>query len=202
MGKKKVGWIIVLGIILVAIIFVFTFFLSVRNEFTKYLDTKYPQLSFKVGFAKTSLLYNYYYADVICLNDDTHFVISKNTNTKNISQQYIQNKSQTQYNTKLKNAFNGSAVQKSIRSVTGGGEVPFKDNSPYKQINIYLINNTNQIADAKEIMRILKTKVVFAGEFVSFTYEKDKNLYELWLSLGDSNLTEKEIGAKAKRMNN
>lgn len=198
--RKKRGVLVNVGVILLVVILIaFIFHLSIRSEFTKYLDTKYPELSFKVGVTKFDIVYGNYYANVTCLDDKTNFPISKGFKTKNISEDYIQYKSRIQYNSKIKSIFDGSEIQKNINSVTGGSKIPFENNAPYEQVNIDLISGTNQVVDAKEVLKILKEKNIYA-EKVIFTYEKDKNLYELWLSSNDYMLTEKEIESKVRKI--
>jgi hypothetical protein len=174
----------------VFLVIAFVFLLSIRSEFTNYLDTKYTEQSFKVGFTKIDPIYGHYYANVTCLNDDTSFPISKGFKTKKINDDYIQYKSRNQYNFKIKSIFDGTKVQKNISSVTGGGKTPFENNASYEQVNMYLISD--QVKAAKEVLQILKEKNIYA-EKVIFTYEKDKHLYELHLSSTDYNLTEEEI---------
>jgi len=198
--RKKRGILINFGgIMLVVIVIAFIFLLSIRREFTKYLDTKYPELSFKVGITKLNIIYGNYYANVTCLDDKTYFPISKDFKTKNISEDYIQYKSAIQYNSKIKNIFDGSDIQKNIKSVTGGGKIRSEDNASYEQVNIDLISGTDQITDAKEVLKILKEKNIYV-EKVIFTYEKDKSVYELWLSSNDYKLTEKEIELKVRKI--
>ncbi|MBU3199819.1 hypothetical protein LL037_08095 [Clostridium estertheticum] len=193
MVKKKAALIKIGGIIFVVIIAAFIYSLSIRSEFTKYLDTKYPKLSFKVGLTKNNILYGNYYSDVTCLNDGTYFVISKDK--ENISEDYIQYKSVMQYNSKIKSAFKGRAIQKHIKSVTGSGAIPFKNNASYIQINIDLINGVDQISDAKDVLKILKEKNIVTNSVI-FSYEKDKSYYELWLPSNGYNLTRKQIESK------
>ena len=146
-----------------------------------------------------NIIYGNYYVNVTCLDDKTNFPISKDFKMKNISEDYIQYKSTIQYNSKIKNIFDGSDIQKNIKSVTGGGKILFEENASYEQVNIDLISGTDQIADAKEVLEILKEKNIYA-EKVIFTYEKDKSLYELWLSSNDYKLTEKEIELKVRKI--
>ena len=197
MVKKKVVLIKIGGIILVVIIAAIIYSLSIRSEFTKYLDTKYPKQSFKVGLTKNNILYGKYYSDVTCLNDGTYFVISKDK--ENISEDYIQYKNVMQYNSKIKSAFKGRAIQKHIKSVTGSGAIPFKDNASYIQINVDLINGVDQISDAKDVLKILKEKNIVTNSVI-FSYEKDKSYYELWLPSNGYNLTKKEIESKVRKI--
>ncbi|MCB2342906.1 hypothetical protein [Clostridium estertheticum] len=193
MVKKKVVLTTIGGIMLMVIIVTFIYLLSIRSEFTKKLDTKYPKQSFKVGFTKYQIIYGYYYSDVTCLSDGTYFTISKDK--KNISEDYIQYKSIMQYNSKIKNAFKTRAIQKHIKSVTGSGAIPFKDTASYIQINIDLINGVDQIPDAKDVLKILKEKNIVTNSVI-FSYEKDKHYYELWLPSNGYNLTRKQIESK------
>ncbi|MBK5242508.1 hypothetical protein [Clostridium sp.] len=199
MDKKKVVLINVGGIMLVVIVIAFIFLLSIRSEFAKHLDTKYPELSFKVGVTKIDIIYGNYYANVTCLDDETYFPISKDFKTKNILDSYIQYKSKIQYNTKIKNIFDGSDIQKSIKKATGGSKGIFENNALYEQVNIDLISNTDQIAVAKEVMKILKEKNI-SVEKVIFMYEIDMHVYELWLTSKDYKLTDKEINDKVMKI--
>jgi hypothetical protein len=183
----------------VVLVIAFVFLLNIRSEFTKYLDTKYTEQSFKVGFTKIDPIYGHYYANVTCLNDETSFPISKGFKTKKINDDYIQYKSRNQYNFKIKSIFDGTNVQKNIRSVTGGGKTPFENSASYEQVNIYLISNTDQVTAAKEVLKIIKDKDIYA-EKVIFTYEKDKHVYELHLSSNDYNLTEEEIELSIRKI--
>ncbi|MGH4137739.1 hypothetical protein [Clostridium sp.] len=199
MDKKRVALVIVGGIMLLVIVIALIFLLSIRSDFTKYLDTKYPELSFKVGVTKIDIIYGKYYANVNCIDDETDFPISKDFKTKNISEEYIQYKSTIQYNTKIKNIFDGSDIQKSIKKATGGSKGIFENNATYEQVNIDLISNTDQIAVAKEVMKILKEKNISA-EKVIFMYEIDMHVYELWLTPKDYKLTDKEINDKVMKI--
>jgi hypothetical protein len=190
MGKKNVVFTNVRIIVLVVLVIPFVFLMSIRSEFTKHLNTKYTEQSFKVGFTKIDPIYGHYYANVTCLNDETSFPISKGFKTKKIDDDYIYYKSRNQYNSKIKKAFDDSNVQKNIRSVTGGGKIPFENSASYEQVSIYLISD--QVKAAKEVLQILKEKNIYA-EKVIFTYEKDKHVYELHLSSTDYKLTEEEI---------
>jgi hypothetical protein len=198
-NRDRVMLINVGGIMLVVIVIAFIYILSIRGEFTKYLDTKYPKLSFKVGVTKIDFSYSGYYTNVICLDDETNFTISKNFKTKNISEYYIENKSRIQYNTKIKNIFNGSEIQKSIRNVTGGGKGIFEDNATYEQVDIDLISNTDQIAVAKEVMKKIQEKNISVEKLI-FRYEIDMHVYELWLTPKDYKLTYKEINDKVMKI--
>jgi len=199
MRKKRGVLINVGGIMLVVIVIAFTFLLSIRSLFTKYLDTKYPELLFKVGVTKIDIIYGNYYANVTCLDDKTYFPIFKNFKTKNISEDYIQYKSVVQYNTKIQNIFDGRDIQKNIKKVTGGSKNTFENNATYQQVNIDLISDTNQIEVAKEVMEILKEKNI-SVETVIFMYEIDMHVYELWLTPKDYKLTDKEIELKVKKI--
>ena len=199
MSKKKFALINIVGIIFVVIVIASISLLSIRCEFTKYLDTKYNEISFKVSFTKIDVIYGNYYANVTCLNDGTSFPISKGFKTKNIKEDYLQYKSINQYNTTIKSIFDGSNIKRSIANVTGGSKMPFSNNTSYEQVNISFISDTDHIADAKEVLEILKEKNIYVEDLI-FTYEKDESVYELWLSSNDYNLTEKEIQLKVRKI--
>jgi len=196
--KDKIKLISISGVILVITI-VFCFLINIRNEFVQYLDTQYPEQSFKVGFTKIDIIYGNYYAKVNCLTDGTHFGISKQFNTKDIHTDYVQVKGTAQYNSKIKSIFDGNDIQKDIVDVIGGGKTPYENSGSYETISIRLISDTDQVADVKKVLNIFKEKNINVDR-LSFTYEKDKNVYELSLSSNDYNLTEKEIELKFKKI--
>lgn len=200
MGKKrKVILISLSGIIIVLIVIVYISLLSTRSKFVKYLGRKYPELSFKVSSTKIDIIYGKYYSNVTCLNDGTSFPISKVFKTQDIHEDYIQYKSTTQYNAKIKSIFDGSDIQKDIKSITGGSKIPYDNNDSYEQVDILLISDTDHITDAKKVLKILKEKNIYVKKVI-FRYAKDNRVYELWLSSNDYNLTEKEIESKVKRI--
>jgi len=197
--KLKIALISISGILLVFIIVLYTFLMSIRVEFTKYLDERYPNLLFNVGFTKINIIYGNFYVNVTCLDDGTFFPISKSFNTKIIKEDYPQYKSQIQYNSKIKDIFDVSDIGSYIKSVTGGGKIPYERGGVYTQINIHLIDEAEHTATVKKILYILKEKNISAEKII-FTYEKDKHVYEVLLSSDDYNLTESEIKAKVKKI--
>ncbi|MFT5875311.1 MAG: hypothetical protein ACI8WT_004294 [Clostridium sp.] len=79
-------------------------------------------------------------------------------------------------------------------------KLPFTENGTYEQVNIHHINEVEDISVVvKKILLTLEEKNIYA-EKVIFTYEKEKGLYELWLSSNDYILTEKEIEFKIKKI--
>lgn len=171
---------------------------GVRGEFTKYLGEKYPGLSFQISFTKIDPLYEKYYAKVTCLDDNTTFPISKSFKTENISEDYIQYKNRNQYNAKLKEIFKDSIIENKIRNVSGGSKTPFQNDGKFTQININLFDNEEHVTlVVKNILQILEEKNI-SSETIIIRYEKDKHLYEIWLSSDDYSLTEKEIETKVK----
>jgi len=197
--KVKIFLISTIGILLVLILTAFISLMCIRGEFTEYLEEKYSGLSFKVGFTKVDLIYGKFYTNVTCLNDSTSFPISKSFKTKDIHEDYIQYKSQIQYNSKIKRMFNGSGIESYIKSVTGGGKIPFENGGIYTQINIYLTDDAEHISVVKKVLYVLKENNISA-ERIILTYEKDKHVYEIWLSSDDYPLTENEIEAKVKKI--
>lgn len=177
----------------------FILLMSIRGEFTRYLDEKYSELSFTVGFTKVDLIYDKFYAKVTCLDDYTIFPISKSFKTKDIHENYVQYKSQNQYNSRIKEIFYGSGIESKIKSVTGGGKIPFENGGIYTQINIYLTDDAEHISVVKKVLYVLKENNISA-ERIILTYEKDKHVYEIWLSSDDYYLEENEIEAKVKKI--
>ena len=199
MTKKGRIKLIIIGGITFAVIFVFIYLLNIRNESVKYLKVQYPEQSFKVGFTKVDILYYKYYARAVSLTDDIHFGVFKAFNTKNISTNYAELKNSAQYNSNLKSIFEGSAVEKDIINVSGGGKAPYDNSGTFEQINISLNSNTDLAAAAHRVLNLLKDKGISAAR-VDFIYEKDKNVYELVLSSNDFNLTEKVLEAKVRKI--
>ncbi|MDD4524207.1 MAG: hypothetical protein PHW84_15510 [Methanosarcina sp.] len=200
MSKKNKNLLISsIRILLVLILIVFIFLMGIRGEFTKYLEVKYSDLSFDVGFVKTDPIYGNFYANVTCLNDYTFFPISKSFKTKNIHEDYPQHKSRNQYNSKIIDIFDGSDLESYITSITGGSKIPFENDGVYTQINIYLIDDAEHILVVKKVMNVLEQNNISAEKII-FTYEKDKHVYEIWLSSYDYALTENEIEAKVEKI--
>lgn len=90
------------GILVVICLVVFVSLLGIREEFTKYLEEKYSDRSFKVGFTKIDPVYGRFYAKVTCLDDGTFFSISKGYKTKYINENYLDTKNLTNSILKLK----------------------------------------------------------------------------------------------------
>ncbi len=198
--NRKMYLISVLGILGAVCLAVFIFLLGVRGEFTKYLEEKYLDQSFKVGFTKIDPIYGKFYGGVTCLDDGTHFTISKSFNTKKIRENYLENKNRNQYNAKIKGIFDSNDIENHIRSVTGSGKMPFESNGQYTQININLKDDVEQpIMVIKKVLNVLKDNNIW-GERIIFTYEKDKHVYELWLSTDEYDLTGKEISEKIRKI--
>jgi hypothetical protein len=168
-------------------------------EFTKYLDEKYSELSFEVGFTKVDPIYGKFYTKATCLDDNTIFTISKSFRMKDISENYIGRKSQNQYNSKINEVFYGSGLENKIRSVTGSGNTTYENGSIYTQINIYLSNDVEPISVIKNILNVLRKNNISAEKII-WTYEKEKHVYAIELSSDEYYLTEKEIEAKVKKI--
>lgn len=177
----------------------FMFLSGIKGEFAGYLNKRYPDLSFEVGFTKIDPIYGKYYALVTCMDDGTKFPIVKDFNTKEIYDDYIKNKSRDQYNSKIQDVFSGSGIESSIRSVTGGGKKPFEAGAGYEQINIHISDDAEHLAVIKEVLSLL-AKNGIAAERVIFTYEKDKHVYELWVSSEEHSLTEEELKKRVRNI--
>lgn len=177
---------------------VFILLIGVRGEFTNYLEAKYSDLSFGVGFVKIDPIYGKFHANVTCLNDEIVFPISKSFKTKDIHEDYPQYKSQIQYNSKIKGIFVGSDIESYIKSITGGGKMPFENGGVYTQINIYLIDNTEHYMPiVKKVLNVLKDNNISAEKII-ITYEKDRHVYEMLLTSDDYSMNEMEIEAKVE----
>ncbi|NLK36365.1 MAG: hypothetical protein GX301_13180 [Gracilibacteraceae bacterium] len=189
----------IIGILIVLVFSAIMFLSGIKGEFVGYLSERYPDLSFEVGFTKIDPIYEKYYALATCLDDGTSFPIVKSFNSKEIYDDYLQYKSRNQYNSKIQEVFSGSGIESSIRSVTGGGKKPFETGAAYEQINIHLTNDGEHLAVVKEALALL-AKNDIAAEKVIFTYEKDKHVYELWVSSEEYALTEEELKEKVRNI--
>ncbi len=200
MGKKvKIFLTSMLGILLVLILIALIFLMSIRGEFARYLDEKYSEISFTVGFTRVDFIYGEFYAKATCLDDYTNFPITKSFKTKEIHEDYVQYKSKDQYNSRIKEIFYGSWIENKIKSVTGGGKIPFENGGTYTQINIHLTDEEEHISDIEKVLHLLKENNISA-ERIILSYEKDKHVYEIRLSSDNYSLTEKEIEAKVERI--
>jgi len=191
---------ILTGIIGISIVLVLTavmFLSGIREEFAGYLNERYPDLSFEVGFAQIDPIYGKYYTLVTCLDDGTSFPIAKSFNTKEIHDDYLQYKSRNQYNSKIQAVFSGSSIEEHLRKVTGSGKEAFETGTAYEQINIHITDDAEHLAVVKEALSLL-AKNGISAERVIFTYEKDKHVYELWVSPEEHNLTEEELKEKVR----
>jgi hypothetical protein len=199
--KKKTGILkkSILGIVLVSGVAVFILFMGIRSEFSQYLKQRYPGQSFRVGFIKIDPIYGSYIAEVTCLNDEVRFPISKSFDTKNINEDYPQQKSRLQYNSKLKSIFAASEVKSSIGTVIGGGKNPFDDSGKYDQIYVDISPSAEHISTIKKAMNVLRENNI-SSECIMFSYEKDKGVYEVILSSNDYDLTEKQIEDKVEKI--
>ncbi|SMB83522.1 hypothetical protein SAMN00017405_1052 [Desulfonispora thiosulfatigenes DSM 11270] len=197
--KAKILLISVLGILMILLLTALIFLVSVRGEFVKHLDEKYPDLSFTVGIAKIDPIYDSFYAEVTCLDDYTPFLISRGFKSQDIYEDYLECKSQNGYNSKINNVFYMSEIESKIKSVTGLGKEFFTNDAIYTQINIYLVDNAEHISVAKKAMNLLDEHNISA-ETIILTYEKDNHVYEIWLSSDDYSLTENEIEEKVKKI--
>lgn len=198
--SKKVKFLIISIIVILMVLF-FTaliFLMGIRGEFKKYLEEKYSELSFTVGFTKIDPIYGKFYANVTCLNDYTPFLISKSFKSRELHEDYLQYKSQIQYNSKIKEVFNSSGTENFIKSITGGGKIPFENGGVYTQINIYLTDDSEHIPIVKNVLNILKENNISA-EAIIIEYEKDKHVYEIRLSSDDYAMNENVIEAKVEK---
>jgi hypothetical protein len=197
--KAKITQINICVILLLIIAAAFIPLLGIRNEFNRYLEATYPGLSFKVGLTKIDIIYGKYYSSVTSLSDGTVFTISRNFETHEIRESYLQYKSRDQYNKKIAGLFAGTDIKNSIKKVTGDSKLPFSDTAAYEQINVRLTDEDDYIPVVKKVLELLARENI-SSELIIFTYEKDKDIYELHLSSDDYNLSEKDIRLKIKRI--
>ncbi|MEA4847750.1 MAG: hypothetical protein VB106_11015 [Clostridiaceae bacterium] len=197
--KAKKVLISIIGILIVLVLAAAMLLSGIKGEFISYLDERYPNLSFEIGAVKIDLIYGKYYAKVECMDDGTLFPIMKSFNTKEIYDDYLQYKSRDQYNSTIQDVFSGSDIEGFIRRVTGGGEKTFEAGAAYTQINIHLSDDAEHATVIKKALAILAENGI-AAERVIFTYEKDKHVYELWVSSEEYDLTEEELKEKIMRI--
>ncbi|NLK51127.1 MAG: hypothetical protein GX295_01595 [Syntrophomonadaceae bacterium] len=194
--RTKVFLICIIGIFA----FVLTgllFLMGIRGEFKTYLRETYPSLSFAVEFTKIDPIYGKFYSKATCLNDYVSFPISKSFKTKQIYEDYPQYKSQIQYNLKIRGMIEGSEINSFIRSVSGGGKIPFENGNAYTQINMYLTENADAILVATKFLSIIKENNI-STEKIILIYERDKHIFEMVLSSGDYDLSADELQQKIK----
>ena len=199
MSKNKKILLVVITVIFALVLTWFLLTMIIRSEFKNHLTKKYPEQRFDVGFVKIEPIYGYYFADVTCLDDYISFPISKSFNTKIISEDYPQYKSQIQYNSKIKDIIYGSNIKSYVNEVTGGGKIPFQDDGVYSQINLYITEDADMVSVATKTLTILKENNISA-EIVGLMQERNKHVYEIRLSTDDYALPKSEIEAKVQRI--
>ena len=199
MSKNKKILLVVITLIFALVLTWFLLAMNIRSEFKNHLSKKYPEQRFDVGFVKIEPINGYYFADVTCLGDYISFPISKSFNTKIISEDYPQYKSQIQYNSKIKDIIYGSNIKSYVNEVTGGGKIPFQDDGVYSQINLYITEDADMVSVATKTLTILKENNISA-EIVGLMQERNKHVYEIRLSTDDYALPNSEIAAKVQRI--
>jgi len=198
MSKNKLFLITMVGILVVICLVVFVLLLGIRGEFAKYLEEKYSDRSFKVGFTKIDPIYGSFYAKVTCLDDGILFSISRHYKIKYIYENYLDTKNLNKFNSKIKGIFESEDMENDIESVTGSGDKYIESHVQFTQINIDLkANIVDPITVIENALDVLKNNNILS-EIIIVTYEKDKHVYEIWLSSDDYDLTEKEIAAKIR----
>ncbi len=195
-GKKKtistIFWIIV-----VVLIALFGFLLFVRFELSDFLEAKYPDKTFSVGLTKIDPIYGKFYVSGTCLDDDTVFGVFKSWNTKNISDNYRETKSQNEYNEMIRSIFLFDPINSEIESITGSGKNLFIGSPDYEQINFYLTDEKDHADDIEVILDRLEERKIEAKAII-MTYEKDGHLYSIRLSSEDYGLGEEEIKSRVE----
>ncbi|HKL10348.1 MAG TPA: hypothetical protein VJ990_02835 [Clostridia bacterium] len=194
MKKKKI--ISILLWILVAVLIAFLGFLMlVRNELSDYIEAKYPDKTFSIGFTKIDPIYEKFYSRGTCLDDDTVFGIYKSWNTKKISDSYSENKNQNEYNEMIRSIFMFMPIQSEIKSVTGSGKTPYIGNPNFDQINFYLADEKDHAEDIEVILNRLEERKIEAVAII-MSYEKDGHVYSIRLSSEDYGLSLEEIKSR------
>ncbi len=190
-GKKKIISML-LWIVIAVLIAFFGFLLLVRNELSDYIEGKYPDKTFSIGFTKVDPMYGKFYCSGTCIDDDTDFGIYKSWNTKKISDNYMESKSQNGYNEMIRSIFMFMPLQAEIKDVTGSGKKPFVGSPDYDQINFYLADEKDHAEDIETILNRLQERSIVA-ERIIMTYEKDGHIYSIRLSSEDYGLGLEEI---------
>ena len=170
MSKKNKVLLVSIAGIIALVLTGLSFFMSIRSDFTKYLNEKYPGQIFRIGFVKIEPIYGNYFANVTCLDDKISFPISKSFNTKEIREDYPQAKSHVQYNSKLRDIFYGSDIKRYIIDLSGGGKIPFQNDGLYSQINLHITEDADLISVARRSISILRENKITA-ETVGLMYQ-------------------------------
>jgi len=190
---------IIVGMLLVLVLSGFFLSVSIRREFTGYLIDAYPGETFSVEFVKVDFIYGKYYAGATSLKNNTSFAISKSFGTGKINEDYLQTKSQNQYNSRLRSIFQGNSIERDIKNLSGGGKMPFDNPGVYDQINVTLTDDARHIPVTKKVLNELKEHDISAQRVI-ISFEKDRHVYEIWLSSDDHLLEEREIEAKVRKI--
>lgn len=189
---KKLFIFIFLGILIIINFLGFMKLSKTRNEFITYLDEKYSENSFKVGFimiGSESL-----FSKVTCLDDSTDFTIHKNNyGNKIIDENYLESKNNNSFNSKINDIFKNEYNKNDIESVMGTGTVYDKNKLSYSSIRFYLIDDVEDpFITIKDIMGILKDNNI-ESKRITIHYEISNYNYELYFTSNNYDLTEREI---------
>ncbi|PHV70704.1 hypothetical protein CS063_09240 [Sporanaerobium hydrogeniformans] len=186
---KVIGW----GI-LVLIICITMYLLGVRQQFIYYLKEQYPKKSFKVGMVVVDILYDKYYANIICREDQTEFYIRKYFSNSKIDDNYWEAKRKKQNTEKSKALFKDTMIEQYISHVSLiESKIELTDKS-YEEINISLVEKCNHIDVMAEILKMLTVSNIKVAN-IHFTYEKTQSVYEVQLNTSDE-LTKEDIESK------
>lgn len=190
-----------IGILVIINLIGFVFLLNIRGKFTKYLEEKYPDISFRVGFTKINPVDGDFYAKVTCSDDRTTFNIYKlNYGKKSIEENYLETKNHNNFNNKINDIFEKEYTRNDIRGITGSGLNYVESNLSFNGIHFYLIDDIKDpILTIKDVLNILKNNDI-TSEIITVTYEKDKHVYEIHLTSDDYYLTEKEVLEKIMKI--
>jgi hypothetical protein len=184
--KKKL-FLIILGVVLTVLSGFNLYKVKIHKEFATYLQNKYPENSFKVGWVKYDFVYgDSFYSEVICREDGTKFTISCNKGA--ISEQYVQFLSNNRYKNSIVQHFKSEAILNSISSI-----------SPSADDSITVAFRANQFSDDKsfaeasfEVIRVLKKNNVKFNSIVLWHGTKAK-LFEIRLEGTEMNGDVKDI---------
>jgi hypothetical protein len=148
--KKKLV-LTILAIVVIALVGFNLYKLKIHKEFTTYLENKYPENSFKVGWVKYNFVYgDSFYSEVICREDGTKFTISCNKGA--ISEQYVQFLSNNRYINSIVQHFKSEAILNSISSIS-----PSADNSIAVAFHENQFSDDKSFAEASfEVISVLK----------------------------------------------
>lgn len=189
--KKKL-FLIILTIVLILFIGFNFYKLKFYKSFTTYLQNKYPENSFRVGWVKYDFIYGEaFYSKVLCKEDETKFIIRDINGV--ISEEYVSILSNNRYKDSLIQYFKSEAILNSISNVTPSADrsisVTFRDDQ-FK-------DNKSLAVASHEVIRVLKKNNVQLNS-IAFWHAAETKLYEIRLEGEDINSQIEDIADKIR----